>query len=91
MVRQTGLQLIRLLIEEEVKRLVGRGSDHRRSAPPTRWRSEHGYCVVIGQKVPVERPRLRSTDDREIRLGSYEMFHRGEALTETYGKNSCSA
>src|SRR4051812_49589712 len=37
----------------------------------------------MGQKVPVERPRVRSTEDREIRLGSYEMFHRGEPLTET--------
>ena len=33
--------------------------------------------------VPVERPRVRSTEDRELRLGSYEMFHRGEPLTET--------
>src|SRR5450755_1118712 len=48
-----------------------------------RWGSERGYCVVMGQKVPLERPRVRSTQDREIRLGSYEMFHRGEPLTET--------
>ena len=41
------------------------------------------YCVVMGQKVPLDRPRVRSTEDREIRLGSYEMFHRGEPLTET--------
>lgn len=41
------------------------------------------YCVVMGQKVPVERPRVRSSEDREIRLGSYEMLHRGEPLTET--------
>jgi hypothetical protein len=37
----------------------------------------------MGQKVPVERPRVRSTDDQEVRLGSYEMFHRGEPLPET--------
>ena len=37
----------------------------------------------MGRKVPVERPRVRSTEDREIRLGSYEMFHRGEPLTKT--------
>ena len=47
------------------------------------WGSERGYCVVMGQKVPVERPRVRTTDDKEVRLGSYEMFHRGEPLTET--------
>jgi len=39
--------------------------------------------VVMGQKVPVERPRVRTTDDKEVRLGRHEMFHRGEPLTET--------
>ena len=38
---------------------------------------------MMGQKVPIQRPRVRSTDDQEVRLGSYEMFHRGEPLTET--------
>ncbi len=40
----------------------------------------------MGQKVPIQRPRVRTideTDEREVRLGSYEMFHRGEPLTET--------
>jgi hypothetical protein len=48
-----------------------------------RWGSERGFCVVMGQKLSIERPRVRSTEDREIRLGSYEQFHRGEPLTET--------
>src|ERR1035441_4761945 len=48
-----------------------------------RWGSERGYCVVMGQKVPIQRPRVRTTEDKEMRLGSYEMFHRGEPLTET--------
>jgi transposase-like protein len=37
----------------------------------------------MGQKVPIERPRVRTTEDKEVRLGSYEMFHRGEPLSET--------
>ena len=37
----------------------------------------------MGQKVPVRRPRVRAVEDKEVRLGSYEMFHRGEPLTET--------
>jgi transposase-like protein len=36
----------------------------------------------MGQKVPIERPRVRS-EEKEVRLGSYELFHRGEPLTET--------
>jgi transposase-like protein len=37
----------------------------------------------MGQKVPIQRPRVRTSDDQEVRLGSYELFHRGEPLTET--------
>ena len=33
--------------------------------------------------MPVKGPRVRTTEDQEVRLGSYEMFHRGEPLTET--------
>ena len=39
--------------------------------------------MVMGQKVPIQRPRVRTTDDKEVRLGNYEMVHRGEPLTET--------
>src|SRR5262245_14801855 len=82
LVRQAGLQLIQLLMEEEVKQLVGERSRQSPERAANRWGTERGYCVVMGQKVPVERPRVRSIEDREIRLGSYEMFHRGEPLTE---------
>lgn len=81
--RQAGLQLMQLVMDEEVKLLVGERSHLLPERTANRWGSERGYCVVMGQKVPVERPRVRSTEDREIRLGSYEMFHRGEPLTET--------
>src|SRR4051795_7083540 len=82
LIRQAGLQLIELLMEEEVRQLVGERSRPLAERTANRWGSERGYCVVMGQKVPVERPRVRSTEEREIRLGSYEMFHRGEPLTE---------
>mgnify|MGYP003418240994 CR=1 FL=1 len=61
-------------------------ADQRQEQPErraNRWGSERGYCVVMGQKVPVQRPRVRTVENREVRLGSYEMFHRGEPLTET--------
>jgi putative transposase len=83
LIRQAGLQLIQLLMEEEVRQLVGERSQSMPERTANRWGSERGYCVVMGQKVPLDRPRVRSTEDREIRLGSYEMFHRGEPLTET--------
>src|SRR5437868_10100874 len=83
LIRRAGLQMIELLMEEEVRHLVGERNRPLPERTANRWGTERGYCVVMGQKVPVERPRVRSTEDREIRLGSYEMFHRGEPLTET--------
>ena len=83
LIRQAGLQLMDVLMQEEVRELVGERSQRQSERTANRWGSERGYCVVMGQKVPVDRPRVRTTDDREVRLGSYEMFHRGEPLTET--------
>jgi putative transposase len=83
LVRQAGLRLMDLLMQEEVRELVGERSQRQADRKANRWGSERGYCVVMGQKVPVERPRVRTTDDQEVRLGSYELFHRGEPLTET--------
>jgi len=83
LIRQAGLQLMDLLMQEEVRELVGERSQPQPERTANRWGSERGYCVVMGQKVPIQRPRVRTVEDKEVRLGSYEMFHRGEPLTET--------
>jgi putative transposase len=75
--------LMDLMMQAEVEELAGERSQRQTERTATRWGSERGYCVVMGQKVPVQRPRVRTTNDQEVRLGSYEMFHRGEPLTET--------
>ena len=73
LLRQAGLELMHLVMEEEVKSLAGERRAHR-------WGKEAGYCVVDGQKVPMKRTRLRSPSPdgghREQRLGSYELFQR---------------
>src|SRR5450631_1106548 len=83
LIRQAGLRVMELLLEEEVRERVGERSQQQTDRTANRWGKERGFCVVMGQKVPIDRPRVRTTDDREVRLGSYEMFHRGEPLTET--------
>jgi hypothetical protein len=42
-----------------------------------------GRPKALKEPKTAERPRVRTTDDEEVRLGRYEMFHRGEPLTET--------
>ena len=83
LIRQAGLQLMELLMQEEVRELAGERSQRQVKRTANRWGSERGYCVVMGQKVPIQRPRVRTTEEKEVQLGSYEMFHRGEPLTET--------
>src|ERR1041384_5522606 len=83
LIRQAGLQLMELLMEEEVREVVGERSHRQPDRTANRWGKERGFCVVMGQKVPIDRPRVRTTEDQEVRLGSYELFHRGEPLTET--------
>jgi len=80
---QVGLQIMDVVMQEEVRALVGERSQPKVERKANRWGSEHGYCIVMGQKVPIERPRVRTVENREVKLGSYEMFHRGEPLTET--------
>jgi transposase-like protein len=83
LIRQAGLQLMSLLMEAEVEQRVGERSQRQTDRTAHRWGCERGYCIVMGQKVPIDRPRVRTLENEEVKLGSYEMFHRGEPLTET--------
>ncbi len=80
LLRQAGLELMHLVMEEEVKSLAGERHEQHGQRRAHRWGKEAGYCVVDGQKVPIQRRRLRglssSGGNREQRLGSYEMFQR---------------
>jgi transposase-like protein len=80
LVRQAGLQLMHLVMEEEVKSLAGERHQQHEGRKVHRWGSEDGYCVVDGQKVPIRRTRLRTSEKREQRLGSYELFQRSGPL-----------
>ncbi len=84
LIRQAGLELMGLMMEEEVRSLVGERSRPQEDRRLNRWGTEQGYCIAMGQKVPIQRQRVRNTEEeKEVRLGTYEMFHRGEPLTET--------
>ena len=74
LLRHAGLELMHLVMDEEVKSLAGERHQQHEQRRAHRWGTEDGYCVVDGQKVPIKRTRLRSGDNREQRLGSYELF-----------------
>ncbi len=80
LLRETGLALMQTVMEEEVRHLAGERHQQHEGRRAHRWGKEDGYCVVDGQKVPIQKTRLRTPDKREQRLGSYELFQRSGPL-----------
>jgi putative transposase len=83
LLREAGLALMNLVMEEEVRHLAGERHQQHRERRAHRWGKEDGYCVVDGQKVPMRRTRLRTRENREQRLGSYELFQRSSPLEQS--------
>jgi putative transposase len=87
LLREAGLVLMRLVMVEEVRHVAGERYEQHENRQTHRWGKEDGYCVIDGQKVPIQRTRLRTKDNREQRLGSYELFQRHGPLEQgVWGK-----
>ena len=84
LLRSVGKLFIETVMESEVNELVGARSQPDPQRRAYRWGTEAGFCVVDGQKIPIDRPRVRSRqNNREIPLGSYVMFQRASLVEET--------
>jgi transposase-like protein len=66
----------------EVGSLVGPKNKADGDREFMRWGAQTGYCVVGGQKVPVQRPRVRDVRSREVPLGSYEVLQRASLMED---------
>src|ERR1700681_1148672 len=66
-----GLKIIRAVIEDEVTRRVGPHHHPDIASSCLRWGQQSGYVVFAGQKVAVQRPRVRTRQGEEVQLGSY--------------------
>ena len=80
LMREAGLLLMMGVMDEEVRHVVGERSVPNAGRQANRWGKEQGYCVVDGQKVPIQRTRVRDKAKREVKLGSYELFQRSGPL-----------
>jgi transposase-like protein len=83
LLREAGMALMNLVMDEEVRHLAGERYEQKADRRAHRWGKEDGYCVVDGQKVPLKRTRLRTKENREQRLGSYELFQRSAPLQKS--------
>jgi transposase-like protein len=76
-------RLAEQLMQWEVDGLTGPKHQPNQARTDQRWGTQTGYCVVGGQKVPLERPRVRDVRNREVALGSYELLHQASLLEES--------
>ena len=87
LLRRVGQLFIETVMESEVEQLAGPAWQPRPERKAYRWGSERGYCIVDGQRVPIRRPRVRTPEGTELRLGSYELFQQASLTEETvWGK-----
>ena len=84
LLRSVGKLFIETVMEDEVEDLVGERSQPNDARQAYRWGRESGFCIIDGQRVPIDRPRVRSRQhNREIPLGSYMLFQKASLIEET--------
>ena len=85
---EVGLQIAALLLEEEAERLCGPWYQHDRERNARRHGFQHGVVTIAGQKVRIERPRVRSMDGKEVRLSMYEQAQNENAMPKAVLKRA---
>jgi transposase-like protein len=68
---EAGLKILHGILEEEVTQRVGPPHRPAPAAGAVRWGRQPGYVVFGGQKVALERPRVRTRRGEEVELESY--------------------
>lgn len=76
-----GLELAGLMMQDEVEQLCGQRYEHQPEREATRHGRQRGVVSIAGQKIAIDRPRVRSTSEsRELPLQVYEVARRGDAM-----------
>lgn len=84
LLRAVGRLFIETVMDAEVEQIVGTKSKKNARRGAYRWGKETGFCIIDGQRVPIARPRVRNRqNNKEIPLGSYELFQRASLIEET--------
>lgn len=76
-----GLELASLMMQDEVERLCGSRYTHQAERQATRHGRQRGVITIAGQKMAIERPRVRSAQQgRELPLEVYGWAQREDAM-----------
>jgi putative transposase len=76
-----GMAVMQTMFDAEVVAACGPKGRHDADRTASRHSSERGSVVLGGRRVPVTRPRARTTDGREVPLPTYRLFAAEDQLT----------
>ena len=79
---ELGLTLIQRVMEAEIQQKLGPWGQQLVS----RHGHQPGYVIFGGRKVTLERPRLRSRQDKEVGLASYRAFQKDGKLQQAVAR-----
>ena len=68
---QAGLQILQAILDDEVRQRVGPPYQPEPGGANVRWGHQPGYVVFGGQKMALERPRVRTRAGQEVELENY--------------------
>jgi putative transposase len=71
-----------LVLNNEVIELVGERYRHNAERDCQRWGSQKGSILLLGQRVPVEKPRVVTTGGSEVELKTYKALKSPEMMNE---------
>jgi len=81
---EMGLKVARLLLDDEVNQRCGFRYERVPERQVTRYGRQRGVVVIAGQKLPVERPRIRYTQRcGEAELENYACLQSPEAMPQS--------
>ena len=66
-----GMAVMQAMFQAEVDAVVGPKGRHNPDRTAVRHGAENGSVTLGGRRVPVTRPRARTTDGLEVPLASY--------------------
>ena len=78
---EIGLLVASDILENEVTRLCGERYQHREDRAHTRYGHQRGVVILAGQKLPIDRPRVRRAGGgREVPLETYARLQSPDAM-----------
>jgi putative transposase len=81
-VQQRGLDALDELFSADAAALAGTKGKHREQRTHHHWGTTRTELPFAGQRIVVERPRVRTTDGREAKLRTVETFRGLDPLSE---------